>query len=137
MAVASPALPPDHYTTLRVTIDSYIKYSRLWMRVWATIYYGLRISLIVLSAAVATKGVTPFLDDNGRTLSLIVAIGTSLDTWLKTGNRYKGHYVFNDRFIALCTDLELADPNNNDAMAEVKAQFKKLVEDYSTAVLPT
>ncbi len=135
MAFPSPSFNP--YDTLRSEIDSYIKYSRVWMRVWALIYYGLRTSLITLSACVAAKQSLSFGDQTIALFSLIVAIGTSLDTWLKTGNRYRGHYMFNDKFIALCTDLELTDHADTAQTASIQTNFKKMVEEYAQEVLPS
>ena len=128
---------PNHYDSLKSEVESYIDYSRVWMRVWAFVYYGLRTGLIVLSACVAAKDSLTLLIRPAPLLSLLVAVGTSLDTWLKTGNRYRGHYTFNDKFIALHTDVELTDPADASAMAKIQEQFKKLVDDYALAVLPT
>jgi hypothetical protein len=99
----------DHYSCLKSEIDSYIDYSRVWMRVWGAVYYTLRTALIVLSACVAAKDTLLIISQNVAFVSLVVAVGTSLDTWLKTGTRFRGHYTFNDKFIALHTDLELTD----------------------------
>ena len=129
--------PPSFCDALKTEIDSYIQYSYLWMRVWALIYYGLRTSLITLSACVAAKQTLSMPDHTVALLSLLVAVGTSLDTWLKTGNRYKGHYMFNDKFIALSTDLELADPANVAQTSSVQTNFKKIVDEYAQAVLPS
>lgn len=101
--------PKNHYNSLRTEIDGYIKYSHRWSVVWANVYYILRGALIALAACVAAKDSLPRIAGVAALLSLLVAIGTALDTWLKTGNRYRGHYTFNDKFIALYTDLELTD----------------------------
>jgi hypothetical protein len=127
----------DHYDCLKGEIDSYITYSRIWMRVWATVYYSLRTTLIVLSACVAAKETLQIVNHNVAFVSLVVAIGTSLDTWLKTGNRFRGHYTFNDKFIALYTDVELTDQTDSVALAKLQDQFRKFVEEYAQAVLPT
>jgi len=124
------------YECLKDEIDGYIDYSYLWMRVWAAVYYTIRTALIVLSACVAAK------DSLGwktyvPVASLAVAIGTALDTWLKTGNRYKGHYTFNDKFIALYTDVEITGNQDVAALAKIKDDFKKLIDEYAVAVLPT
>lgn len=87
----------DHYSCLKSEIDSYIDYSRLWMRVWGAVYYTLRTALIVLSACVAAKETLRIVSQNVALVSLMVAVGTSLDTWLKTGTRFRGHYTFNDK----------------------------------------
>jgi hypothetical protein len=132
-------VPPelnDPYKCLKDEIDGYIDYSRTWMRVWAAVYYFMRTALIVLSACVAAKdsfGWKEYLP----IMSLAVAIGTALDTWLKTGNRYKGHYTFNDKFISLFTDVELTSSQDTASLIKAKNEFKKLIEDYAVAVLPT
>jgi hypothetical protein len=69
-------------------------------------------------------------------LSLLVAVGTALDAWLKTGNRCRGHYTFNDKFIALYTDLELTDATDTEKVNNLELEFKKMMSDYSVAVLP-
>ncbi|HEY1758430.1 MAG TPA: hypothetical protein VGG72_23875 [Bryobacteraceae bacterium] len=127
----------EHYDCLKSEIDSYITYSRIWMRVWGATYYSLRTTLIVLSACVAAKETLQFVSRNVAAVSLLVAVGTSLDTWLKTGNRFRGHYTFNDKFIALHTDLELTNDSDAAAMGRIQDQFKKFIDDYAQAVLPT
>jgi hypothetical protein len=77
------------------------------MRVWSAVYYTLRTALIVLSACVAAKETLLIVSQNVAFISLVVAVGTSLDTWLKTGTRFRGHYTF--KFIAFHTDLDLTD----------------------------
>jgi hypothetical protein len=101
-----PTDPKDHYDSLKTEIDGYIKYSHRWSIVWAIVYYILRGALIAAAACVAAKDSLPRIASIAALLSLLVAIGTALDTWLKTGNRYRGHYTFNDKFIALYTDLK-------------------------------
>lgn len=90
----------------------------------------------MLAAPVAAKDSLPRIASIAALLSLLVAIGTALDTWLKTGNRYRGHYTFNDKFIALYTDLELTDVADTAKITNVEMEFKKLISDYSVAVLP-
>lgn len=90
----------------------------------------------MLAASVAAKDSLPRIASVAALLSLLVAIGTALDTWLKTGNRYRGHYTFNDKFIALYTDLELTDVADTAKITNVEMEFKKLISDYSVAVLP-
>src|SRR5580658_2370876 len=119
----------DHYDCLKSEIDSYIDYSRLWMRIWGAVYYTLRTALIVLSACVAAKETLAFISRNVALVSLIVAVGTSLDTWLKTGNRFRGHYTFNDKFIALHTDLELTDQADTVALGRLQDQFKRFIDE--------
>src|ERR1700729_3498050 len=91
----------DNSNALGQSIESYVKYSRTWMRVWGVIYYVLRTALIVASSCVAAKSTVPALEVYSVYLALFVAIATALDTWLKTGSRYRGHYMFNDKFITL------------------------------------
>jgi hypothetical protein len=43
----------------------------------------------------------------------------------------KGHYTFDDKFIALDTDLELSDPAGADGLGKVQDQLKKLTADYA------
>ncbi|HLK67383.1 MAG TPA: hypothetical protein VKU19_28300 [Bryobacteraceae bacterium] len=129
--------PSTPYDCLKDEIDGYIKYSYTWMRVWALIYYVLRTSLIVLAALVAAKDSLPAIKNNLAILALLVAVGTSLDTWLKTGDRYRGHYAFNDKFIALHTDLLVSESTDRAKLDSVTEQFKKLIYDYAAAVLPT
>jgi hypothetical protein len=131
-----PTDPKDHYDSLKTEIDGYIKYSHRWSIVWAIVYYILRGALIVLAASVAAKDSLPRIASIASLLSLLVAIGTALDTWLKTGNRYRGHYTFNDKFIALYTDLELTDVSDTTKISNVELEFKKMINDYSVAVLP-
>lgn len=126
-----------HYECLKTEVDGYISYSRRWARVWAAVYYSLRTGLIVISACVAAKSDLSLASNYVAILSLTVAVGTALDTWLKTGTRYKGHYMFNDKFIALYTDLELTAPTDQTKIETLKEQFKKLIDDYAVAVLPS
>jgi hypothetical protein len=128
--------PQDYTKALGESIESYAKYSRTWMRVWGIIYYVLRTLLIVASACVAAKATVPSLESFSAYLALFVAIGTSLDTWLKTGSRYRGHYMFNDKFISLQTDLELTHEENEAEFEKVKDNFIRTVAEYSAAVQP-
>lgn len=134
--MAQPTDPISHYESLKTEIDGYINYSHRWSIVWASVYYLMRGALIVLAACVAAKDSLPRIRSAASLLSLLVAIGTALDTWLKTGNRYRGHYTFNDKFIALFTDLELTDATDTVKIGSVEMEFKKLISDYSVAVLP-
>lgn len=134
--MSEPTDPTSHYDCLKEEIDGYIKYSHTWSIVWAYVYYMLRGGLIVLAACVAAKDSLPPVAGVAALLSLLVAVGTALDTWLKTGNRYRGHYTFNDKFIALYTDLELTDASDMAKISNVEVEFKKLISDYSVAVLP-
>jgi len=131
-----PAHPKNHYDNLKREVDGYIKYSHTWSIVWANVYYLLRVTLIVLAACVASKDSLPRIASVAAVLSLLVAVGTALDTWLKTGNRYRGHYTFNDKFIALYTDLELTDATDTEKVNNLELEFKKMISDYSVAVLP-
>jgi hypothetical protein len=85
---------------------------------------------------VAAKDSLPRIASVAALLSLLVAVGTPLDTWLKTGDRYRGHYTFNDKFIALYTDLELTDATDTEKLNSLELEFKKMISDYSVAVLP-
>src|SRR5580704_7655579 len=98
--------PLGHYKRFKKEIDGYIAYSELWGRVFGVFYYSLRTLLIVLSALVAASGTLPARIPIA-TLSFIVAVGTALDTWLKTGTRYKDHYTFHDKFLSLFIEVEL------------------------------
>jgi hypothetical protein len=129
--------PTSRYNCLKNEIDGYIKYSYTWMRVGAWVYYSLRTALIVLSACIAAKGGIQIIKDYLAWISLAVAVGTALDTWQKTGIRYKGHYVFNDKFISLYTEVELTSANDTIALSKAKEEFSKLTDHYSVAVLPT
>ena len=66
-----------------------------------------------------------------------MAVGTAIDTWLKTGTRHKGHYTFHDKFIALFIEVELTDPSDTPTLATLKAQFIKLIDEYGVAALPS
>lgn len=60
--------PPNAYECLKTEIDGYIKYSYIWMRVWAAVYYSLRTALIVLAALAAAKDSLTFLAENRESL---------------------------------------------------------------------
>ena len=128
---------PNYHETLLSEVRSYIEYSQTWMRFWGWVYYTLRTALIVLSACVAAKDTLGLASRQIAIMALLVAIGTSIDTWLKTGSRYRGHYSFNDKFIALCTDLEISNAADPSGMEKIQEQLKKLIDDYAVAVLPS
>jgi hypothetical protein len=69
--------------------------------------------------------------------SFLVAVGTAIDTWLKTGTRYKGHYTFHDKFIALFIEVELTDPADTGKLEDLKGRFIKLIDDYGVTAIPT
>jgi hypothetical protein len=128
--------PLGHYKRFKTEIGGYISYSERWARVFGIFYYTLRTLLIVLSASVAANGILPARLPVPM-LSFLVAVGTAIDTWLKTGTRYKGHYTFHDRFLALFIEVELTDPENTASLERLKDRFMQLIEDYGVAALPS
>jgi hypothetical protein len=129
----------DHvanYERFKKEIDGYIDYCEHWARIFGALYYSIRTLLIVFSALVAANVVIPF-GIPVRAISLLVAIGTALDTWLKTGTRYKGHYMFHEKFLALYIEVELTDPGDKTKLEPLKKQFVKLIGDYGVAALPS
>lgn len=131
-----PTTPEGRLRLLLTEIDGYIDYSETWGRVFAFVYYALRMALIVLSAMAAAKDLIP-PRVSVPLVSLAVAVGTALDTWLKTGQRYKAHYMYHDKFIALYVQTELAKPEDADAIETFKAEFARLIDDYGVAALPS
>jgi hypothetical protein len=104
----------------------------LWFGV---LYYGLRVALIVLSACAAAKGLHA-LEQNAPLLSLLVAIGTTIDTWLQPGVKYKGRYTYNDKYRALKADLYLIDRDDPAALKTINEAWKALDDEYRKTVLP-
>src|SRR5579859_5288610 len=102
---AVPVAPKakDPHEEIAALLEDSIFFSGKRAKRFGILYYGLRASLIVLSACAAAKGLDP-LEKLAPALSLIVAIGTTIDTWLKPGIQYKVHYTYNDRFRALRAD---------------------------------
>jgi hypothetical protein len=102
---------------------------------FGVLYYGLRLALIVMSACAAAKGID-FLVRNAAIISLLVAIGTTIDTWLQPVVKYKGHYTYNDKFRAVKADLYLIDRHDPHALKVINEAWKALDDEYRKTVLP-
>jgi hypothetical protein len=73
--------PPSPDSHLESEINAAIDFSYKQTKLFGLIHYSFRVALIVLSVCVSAKGIT-FLLSAAPALSLLVAIGTGLDTWL-------------------------------------------------------
>src|SRR5207248_4689306 len=101
------------YDNLKGRVGESIEYARQKSILFGWIYAIVRSLLIImaLTAAAVGKDSTllkniPWLSLPG--LSLGVAILTGFDTWLKPGVIWTGHARFNDEYIAMDTELEVA-----------------------------
>jgi hypothetical protein len=127
----TPPLPPDSH--LESEIKSVIRYSLKQTRIFGFIYYSMRVALIVLSVCASAKGIE-FLISRAPALSLLVAIGTGIDTWLKPGVRHKIHYTYHDLFRKLLTELRFADAHDANALKGIKKQFHETDDAYRKEV---
>jgi hypothetical protein len=90
--------------------------------------------LIVLSALTSAKavGVAGGIDKYQSVFALLVTILTALDTWLKTGERYRVHYEYDDQFRDLLVKLHLSDKNDRaelrklaNQLADTRSKYRK------------
>lgn len=124
-------LPPDFH--LESEMRAAIEYSLGQTRLYGFIYYSMRIALIVLSVCASAKGIG-FLLSAAPVLSLLVAIGTGIDTWLKPGLRHKIHYTYHDLFRKLLTELRFIDKSDVDALKVIKRHFYEIDDEYRKEV---
>jgi hypothetical protein len=124
----------DPYDVLEAILDDCIFFSGKRARQFGILYYGLRVTLIVLSACAASKGIY-WLMNNAPILSLLVAIGTTIDTWLQPGVKYKGHYTYNDKFRALKADFSFIKRDDSDSLKTLNESWKSLDDEYRKSVL--
>jgi hypothetical protein len=127
--------PADPYDVLQAILNDCIAFSGKRAKIFGALYYSLRVALIVLSACAAAKGIA-FLEHNAAWLSLFVAIGTTLDTWLQPGVRYKGHYTYNDKYRALKADLFFVKREDEARLTAMNEAWKSMDEEYRKTVLP-
>lgn len=125
-AVAASLGPKPH---LEAEIRAVVEYSLKKTKAFGTVYYSMRVALIVLSVCAAAKGIN-FLAYAAPVLSLFVAIGTALDTWLKPGLRYKIHYKYHDQFRKLWTDIKFIKPEDVSALNHIKRKFQETDDHY-------
>jgi hypothetical protein len=125
----------DPYDVLEAILNDCIYFSGKRAFWFGVLYYSLRVFLIVLSACAAAQGIS-WLTKHVALLSLLVAIGTTIDTWLQPGVKYKGHYTYNDKFRALKADLYFIKRDDDDALKKLNESWKSLDDEYRKTVLP-
>lgn len=118
---------------LTSTINSYTT-SWLWMsRFYASISVVLRLALIVASAVLASKlfGVDWSKDDSrGAWLSVLVGIGTAIDSWLKPREKWKGFMAVCERAQDLLMRLRNADPGDAVRIDQFREEFQRLLDTH-------
>jgi hypothetical protein len=125
----------EPYDVLEAILEDCIYFSGKRAFWFGILYYGFRVTLIVLSACAAAKGIA-WLVNSAPILSLLVAIGTTIDTWLQPGVKYKGHYTYNDKFRALKADLYFIKRDDSAALKILNESWKALDDEYRKTVLP-
>ena len=128
-------MPTEPHDVLQAILDDCIAFSGKRAMWFGIIYYSLRVALIVLSACAAAKGID-FLVQNAAILSLLVAIGTTADTWLQPGVKYKGHYTYNDKYRALKADLYFVKRDDSARLQAINEAWKAMDDEYRKTVLP-
>jgi hypothetical protein len=125
----------DPYDVIAAILDDCIHFSGKRAYWFGVLYYSFRVALIVLSACAAARGIQK-LETHVAVLSLLVAIGTTIDTWLQPGVKYKGHYTYNDKFRALKSDLYFIKRDDSAALKTINEAWKILDDEYRKTVLP-
>ncbi len=87
-----------------------------------------------MSVCAAAKGIES-LKHSAAVLSLLVAIGTGIDTWVKPADRWKTHYSYNDHYIARETELAGIRPTDLAALADFRQRLDALDSDCRKAAL--
>lgn len=128
------------YDELRETLDERIVYTNNLARRFTRFYVVLRVLLIAFSATVAAQnslGASP-LHELVRwvpVLSLFVAIGTTLDTWIKPGERWRAHDHYDDEFRKLRRELDYIEPADAAAVRRIDQKYESLVSQHRSAYL--
>jgi hypothetical protein len=66
--------------------------------------------------------------------ALIVAILTSLDTWLKPGAKYRTHYEYDDEYRRLQNQILLLKPDDISKIESLRAELERVRERYRKAL---
>ena len=122
------------YENLTDRLSESIKFSRLRAKAYGWLYGSLRAAVIIMSVCAAAKGIG-LLERFAAILSLLVAIGTGIDTWVKPAGKWKSHYSYNDLYIA--RESELAGISSMDiaALTDFRQRLDSLDSDYRKAAL--
>jgi hypothetical protein len=122
------------YDNLTDRIAESIQFSRIRAKAYGWFYGSLRAAVITMSVCAAAKGIG-LLEHSAAVLSLLVAIGTGIDTWIKPAGKWKTHYSYNDLYIARESELAGIGPADLTALNAFRQRLDSLDSDYRKAAL--
>ena len=111
-------------------VDSEYKNWSRGTRVYGALYVGIRTCLIFASALVATRdtlssSVAPFLSRWVPILALAVTILTTVDTWMKPRDKWRGFMEDRDALDDLRLRVKSAVPQAEDGLRAEFASLRK------------
>jgi Na+(H+)/acetate symporter ActP len=118
---------------LAVTVKSYVSAWLRMSRVYALVSIVLRFGLIIASAVLASKllGIDWSKDsDRGAWLSVLVGIGTAIDSWLKPRDKWKGFMTVRERAQDLLMRLRNTDPADASKIDQLREEFQEILEAH-------
>jgi len=127
--------PASGYAELTKAIDDSVRYTSNRAYLFGFLYFGVRTFLIIAATCASAKGIK-FPEDHAAMLSLLVAIGTALDTLYRTQARYRENFLANDRFWGLQQDLAGIVPSDADALKKIRERWNAMNDQYGKAILP-
>jgi hypothetical protein len=126
-------MPPMN-DDLKRSVSAYIKAWHYMGGVYAVISLVLRVTLIVGSALVAAKvatGTEKYLNDWWTaTVSIYVAAGTALESWLKPREKWKGFMTDREKAEDLFMRLDNTDPSDLKRVEELRAELQRIIATH-------
>jgi hypothetical protein len=116
---------------LKDRIEGYIASWRTMSHLYAAVSVVLRLALIIASAVLASKlfGVDWSHDNSrGAWLSVLVGIGTAIDSWLKPRDKWKGFMTVCEQAEDLLMRLRNSDAGDDAKIDQYREEFQKLLE---------
>ena len=122
------------FQNLTDRLSESIQFSRRRANAYGWLYGSLRAAVIIMSVCAAAKGIG-WLQSSAAFFSLLVAIGTGIDTWLKPAGKWKTHYSYNDLYIARESELKGISPTDIAALTDFRQRLDSLDFDYRKAAV--
>jgi hypothetical protein len=127
--------PANGYAELKEAVAASVRFTSIRAYLFGFLYFSLRTILVVMATCAAAKGIL-FLQRQVALLSLLVAIGTALDTLYRPQARYRENFLANDRYWALQQEIAGIAPSDAAALKNIRERWTRLNEEYGKSVLP-
>jgi hypothetical protein len=115
------------------------RYQKIWQkqtRVYAGISISFRVVLILATALEAAQktaeGVWKFAGFNQffLLLSIVVAVLTALDSWLKPREKWQGFLKVNEDALSILDEVRQAEERDKDALGSLRSRFEAVLENH-------